>query len=172
MGAVLADAGLQAATNYQTVVRPRVQRLQVMWPSASTTTAFLDKAFRFGLSEVLRWRHIEKLSRIIRLGLLLQGQCVETTADLRGWLVGEPASDALQSLPGIGPKTVDYLAGLVGLPTVAVDRHVVRFVHESGVETGSYSEIRALVIEAAGRLECSPLALDRAIWKTMTTRAT
>lgn len=167
MGAVVADAGLQAATNYQFVVAPRVQRLLEMWPTASTTTAFLDKAFRFGLSDVLRWRHTEKLSRIVRLGLLLQAHRVETIGDLRLWLSEEPSTDALRSVHGVGPKTVDYIACLVGLPMVAVDRHVMRFVDQSGVDSRSYHDVRILVIEAAGRLGCSPLALDRAIWKTM-----
>lgn len=171
MGAVLSDAGLQAATNYQFVVAPRVQRLLTMWPTASTTSAFLDKTFRFGLGDVLRWRHTEKLSRVVRLALLLQAQRVETVADLHTWLSNESSPDALRSVPGVGPKTVDYIAGLVGLPTVAVDRHVVRFVEQAGVDSHAYQDIRAIVLEAAQRLGCSPLSLDRAIWATMSAPA-
>ena len=171
MGAVVSDAGLQAATNYQFVVAPRVQRLLVMWPTAATTTAFLDKAFRFGLSDVLRWRHTEKLSRIVRLGLMLQSKRVETIDDLRVWMARDTSAAELRSVPGVGPKTVDYIAGLVGLPAVAVDRHVMRFVEQCGVRGQTYQEVRTLVVEAAGQLDCSPLALDRAIWGAMSAGA-
>jgi hypothetical protein len=169
---VLADAGLQAATTYRTVVAPRVQRLLVMWPTAVTTTVFIDKILRYGLSDVLSWRHPEKLSRIIRLGLLLQERQVETIGDLQQWIVRKDAVDALRSVPGVGPKTVDYIAGLVGLPTVAVDRHVLRFVEQAGSTAHTYEDVRALVVNAASRLGCSPLALDRAIWASMSTTRT
>lgn len=164
MGAIICDAGLQAGLNYRNVVAPRVQRMLEHWPTATTASAFLAKAERFGLHGVLAWRDDEKPSRILSLARFLVGQRVETESDLREWL-GSGRGAELRCLRGIGPKTVDYLMVLVGLPTVAIDRHLRTLLMWAGAEGLNYETARKVLCVAADHLEIDPALLDQAVWQ-------
>ncbi len=165
MGAVLVDTVLQAGINYRTVVLPRVRDVFRRFPAAITTPAFYDVLILHGAEEVLQWRHPTKPIRLWELTTFLLENCIYTTNALRAWLTVDTSADKLRLLPGIGPKTVDYLKKLSGSDSVAVDRHIRAFVLRAGVPFLGYDETRR-VVEAAADLLCIPrAALDQAIWR-------
>jgi hypothetical protein len=53
---------------------------------------------------------------------------------------------------------------LVGIPAVAVDRHIRTFVQRAGFRSNNYTAIREVVEEAADRLQVHRTSLDYAIW--------
>ncbi len=78
IGATIADAILQAGTNYATVVNPRVNSILNTYPDARTTTAFRDLLEREGVKEVLSWNDDEKPNRVLALA-----ESIETEEELR-----------------------------------------------------------------------------------------
>jgi hypothetical protein len=164
MGAIIADAILQPGLNYQSVVAPRVKRLQTQFPEAVTTSLFLSVIREIGAREVLSWTHPEKPRRLVALTRFLLGSDVETWIDLRRWLAKEDNRARLLSVRGVGPKTCDYIATLVGLPAVAVDRHISAFVRSAGLTPCGYTQTRDIVIAAAEILHVDVAELDHAIW--------
>ena len=170
MGATIADTVLQAGLNYRTVVAPRVRRLLSRWPSAYTSSRFWRGIRRYRLGSVLSWGHPEKLRRIEELTLFLCDSRLETEDDLRCWLQDPCSRQIVMSLRGFGPKTADYLKMLVGLPAVAVDRHVRLFVASAGCRCADYDEIQEVVSSAAARVGVPPSQLDHAIWAYMSMR--
>jgi 3-methyladenine DNA glycosylase/8-oxoguanine DNA glycosylase len=103
----------------------------------------------------------------MELTWFLVNQGIEMEADLQAWLDRPGNASLLLELRGVGPKTVDYVKMLVGLPAVAVDRHVRAFVEEAGVSCRAYEDIGAVVECAAAELGVSAGALDVAIWTYM-----
>lgn len=164
MGATLCDAGLQAGISYRTVVAPRVRRVLEDYPEARTTSAFATAAARYGLDSMLQWSHPEKLRRILDMTTLLGEYRVESEEDLAAWLVAGDHRDRLLALPGIGPKTVDYLAGLVGEPSIAVDRHLRTFASWAGVTCTTYADVSEAFRCTAELLDIECTVLDRMIW--------
>lgn len=164
MGATICDSILQAGLNYRTVVAPRIQRLIQQWPASQVTSRFMNNVTRFGVHDVLIWNHPEKPERILQLGTLLRNEQVETEFELAQWLDDKNNCESLQTVRGIGPKTVDYLKSLAGLPAVAVDRHIRTFVSWAGLELRGYQEISDVVGHVADRLSVERNALDHAIW--------
>ena len=73
---------------------------------------------------------------------------------------------------GVGPKTVDYLKTLVGLPAIAVDRHLRTFVSWAGLDLSDYDEISAVLSRAADLLEVHRGSLDHAIWSYVSNSTT
>lgn len=169
IGATICDTVLQAGLNYRTVVAPRVQRVICRWPSATRSSRFLAMISRHGLNDVLLWKHPEKPTRIGQFTEFLVGQRIETEDELSEWLTDDENSQSLRELRGVGPKTVDYLKSLVGLPAVAVDRHVRTFAAWAGVTATSYDHIRQIVCEVADSLQLERRAFDHAIWSYVST---
>lgn len=171
MGAVLADALLQAGIAYDTVVLPRVERIFKEYPDAKTTSAFARLIEAQGLSHLLRWRGGWKLKALEELISLLLENGVETTEQLRHWLEDASNLKRLKRISGIKDKTADYLQILVGTQNVAVDRHVLRFVAEAGLPVKSYDEAHCLVRNGAALLGVESSVLDNSIWRYMSQRA-
>ena len=165
MGGVIADAALQAGLRWETVVAPRVQRVCSLWPTAHTVSTFLGKAHRWGLADVLAWNHPDKLHRAMSLAGMLAANSIETHRDLWQWLQDSTSAIELCSIPGIGPKTVDYLGVLVAAPTIAIDRHVRVFLSWAGVEAPSYHAAHVILMAACKELDFHPAAFDAAVWK-------
>jgi endonuclease III len=90
---------------------------------------------------------------------------LETESDLSKWLCLPGASGELLAIKGIGPKTVDYLKILVGLPTMAVDRHVRSLCQSLGFDFKEYSEFKSVLCIAAEILAIAPQILDGIIWE-------
>lgn len=166
VGATLTDALLQSGLRYETVVLPRVNRV-LAEPSAGTVSGFLRLLERDGPHAVLHWQHPDKPARVLEVTRLLNAEGVETEADLREWLGTEANRQRLLSIKGIGPKTLDYLQVLVGIPNVAVDVHLFAFLERAGCPAKNYSEAHDLLIDAAQLLGWSASELDHSIWRHM-----
>lgn len=166
VGATLTDALLQSGLRYETVVLPRVKRV-LADPSAGTVSGFLRLLEQEGPNAVLLWRHPDKPARVLEVTRLLNEERVETEADLREWLLSEEHRQRLLRIKGIGPKTLDYLQMLVGIPNVAVDVHLFAFLERAGCPAKNYSEAHDLLIDAAQLLGWSASELDHSIWRHM-----
>lgn len=167
VGATLSDAGLQAGINYRTVVAPRVNHLLTKWPKARTTSGFLVEIQTWGLNKMLSWTHPDKPRRIYEMALLLADHKVETEAELADWLENDTNRKILQKVRGVGPKTIDYLRKLVGLPAIAIDRHLRRFASWAGVPYSDYNEMEKIYRFTADLLGVDCGSLDRMIWTYM-----
>jgi 3-methyladenine DNA glycosylase/8-oxoguanine DNA glycosylase len=170
LGAVLADAILQAGLSYRTVVRMRIDRIHSQFPEAATLPGLLTLLEQHGAAEFLLWNHPIKMSRFISLTQFLALQNIGTTVELKLWLNRNDARELLLSLHGIGPKTYDYLCCLVGIDCVAVDRHVRTFANEAGVLISDYERLRSVVSYAADLLGMPRRDFDAWIWQTVSAR--
>lgn len=81
MGATLTDAVLQAGVRYETVVRPRVQKLLRDHPDARTTSAFAALLRDRGAAEILTWKG-RKLETLDQLVAFLLREQIETEPEL------------------------------------------------------------------------------------------
>ncbi|NWG26861.1 MAG: hypothetical protein HXY30_20990 [Pseudorhodoplanes sp.] len=170
MGAVLADAILQAGVNYQTVVRVRIERIRLEFPEAAMLSGVTELIEREGAEFFLLWKHPTKVIRFVSLAKFLAMQGVDSTTELRNWLCLENARPSLLNLNGIGPKTCDYLCSLVGIDCVAVDRHIVRFAVDAGVHLSDYERLKGAVSFAADLLGVERRDFDAWIWRTISYR--
>jgi hypothetical protein len=165
MGAVLADSVLQAGLNYATVVRPRVMMILRAYPQIDTVSALLGLIQERRTGEFLNWRHHEKVTRFEALVTFLKEWGVEDIQDLRVNLAAEQFCNAIQTINGIGPKTVDYMACLVGIDSIAVDRHVRTFAKKVGVKNDDYHFLRRSFCCAADLLALPRREFDAWLWR-------
>lgn len=170
LGAVLADAILQAGVSYRTVVRTRVDRIYSEFPEAATLPGLMTLLERQGVADFLLWNHHIKVSRFEALIELLIMQNISDTIELKSWLHQSDARDHLLGLHGIGPKTCDYLCCLVGIDCIAVDRHVRTFASEAGVLIDDYEQLKSVVSCAADLLGMARRDFDSWIWQTISAR--
>lgn len=170
MGAVITEAILQAGLNYRTVVMPRIKRLRELHPEAGTTSGFIRLAEIEGLNNLILWNDAEKPSRIMNTAWFFRSNHIETIGDLGCWLGDQDNVRRLKELRGIGDKTVDYFRILTGADTGAVDRHVLRFLGESGIKVSGYGEARDILNGAADLLGVRRRAFDRSILRYMADR--
>lgn len=159
MGATLSEAILQQGLNYDAQVKPRVNQIRGI-PSARTTRGFLEggripEQVGYGF----KGRAVESLARFFA------HHGVDTEADLRAWLQDNQHVHLLLVQHRIGPKTVDYLKNLVGIPEVAVDSWIRKTAIEAGVPaTASYAELKEIIERTAETLGVSANVLDYSIW--------
>lgn len=166
MGATITDAILQAGITYETVVRPRVQKL-LDYSEAKKTTGFLKLLERIGVKELLEWSHPEKPNRILGVTRFFVEEGIETETDLKNWLKNEENISRLKKLRGIGNKTADYIKNLSGISTSAVDRHIIDFLNKAGIEIGidNYEEAKEIINKSAEQMGVNKSVLDHSIWK-------
>jgi hypothetical protein len=172
MDATITDAMLQAGVKYETVVRPRVQRLRREYPEATTTSAFVALIDKVGIETLLDWNHKEKLSRVLDLTAFLVKEKIETEQDLKDWIEKDSFNENLLYLVrGVGPKTLDYIKRLVGISTVPVDRHILDFLGRCGCRfqpnQDEYGEARDIVLLSAELMGVDAGILEHSIWKYM-----
>lgn len=165
LGAVLADSVLQAGLNYTTVVRPRVQAILRAHPNRYTISSLVSLIQDGKTGAFLNWRHHEKVNRFEALVIFLQKWSVEDVQDLRAALASDAFCNAVQTINGIGPKTVDYMACLVGIDSIAVDRHVRTFAKAVGVESDDYHFLRKSFCCAADLLSLPRREFDAWLWR-------
>jgi hypothetical protein len=165
IGAILADSVLQAGLNYRSVVRPRVERIRNLYPYASTTEALVNIVSAGRVSEFLVWNHPVKIRRFESLVTAMDSLQVQDARELRTALEDEQFCSALQGLNGIGPKTVDYMACLVGIESVAVDRHIRSYAVKAGVERDEYQFLKRVFCSAADLLSVSRRGFDAWVWR-------
>jgi len=170
MGATVLDATLQAGLNYESVVRPRVNRLRQMYPDAKTTTAFFDLLKTVTLQELTNWTNVEKLTRMRCVLDLLRDEKIETESGLAEWLKSEANQQKMKKCRGIKNKTLDYYKLLTGGSVLAIDRHLYNFLRLVGVdiENDQYLRAQNILREVATLLNIEERVLDHSIWKYMT----
>jgi thermostable 8-oxoguanine DNA glycosylase len=98
--------------------------------------------------------------------MFLNERRIETEEQLRAWLENEANRPALLKVRGVKSKTADYLKILVGLQTVAPDRHIFAFLREAGIHIADdeYERARSIVNAAADVLRVKRACLDHSIW--------
>lgn len=170
IGATIVDAMLQAGLKWETVVKPRVLRIKNDFPDACTATGFLNVLETFGPKKTLCWKHSDKPNRIVEITKFFVKEGVETEADLRNWIQNISNTEKLRTLKGVGNKTVDYFNLMVGIPTAAIDRHLLKFLHNAGIETNDYFEAKEIIHLAADARGIDRTTLDHSIWKYMSER--
>lgn len=164
LGAVIADAVLQAGVNYITVVKPRIERIIRLFPESSNLAGMIKIVEAKAVDDFLLWRNSEKVERFTRLHNLLRAHRIEDSEMLRCWLLNSSRRTELLQVKGVGPKTVDYLNGLVGIDSLAVDRHVRVFAKKAGVDIADYEQLRTVLCCAADLLGTSRRDFDAWIW--------
>ncbi|WP_426344102.1 hypothetical protein ACN9MU_02680 [Pseudoduganella sp. R-32] len=168
MGGVLADSVLQSGLNYKTVVRPRVMAILQTYPKVDTVSALVKLTQRRKTAEFLNWNHHEKVTRFESLVSFMKDWGIEDAEDLRSALNDADFCNAMQSINGIGPKTVDYMACLVGIDSIAIDRHVRTFAKKVGVESSDYQFLKRSFCCAADLLSLPRREFDAWLWRNAT----
>lgn len=167
MGALFADMILQAGLNYNTVVKPRVDRILTKYPDENTVTKFNQLVDLESIEKVILWNHAVKIDRIYELLRFSTINRIETCADFREFLAFDSNRQKLLNIKGVGPKTIDYCLKLLNCDTVAVDRHIISFVRMADINLSGYQEIKKVVEYAADFLGVSRASIDKSIWEYM-----
>jgi len=167
IGALFTDVVLQAGLNYNTVVKPRVQKILLDYSDYSTLTKFRSLMDREGLSEIIMWKHFEKLERFERLVEFAAFNHIETCYDMRFFFERKGSYDQFLSIKGFGPKSLDYMLKLLNVDSVAVDRHIYSFVKMADIQTRGYQETKRVVEFAADFLNIPRSTVDQIIWDYM-----
>lgn len=165
MGALLADSVLQAGLNYNTVVRPRVEAILAQYPSCDRTSEIVRMVGAGRAATFLNWTHLEKVGRFEALVWFMSDHSIETVSDLEERLDNPQFIALLREVRGVGPKTVDYIGCLVGLDSVAVDRHVRTFARRVGVTNDDYDFLKSVFCCAADLLLLSRRQFDAWVWR-------
>lgn len=165
MGAVLADSVLQAGLNYAKVVKPRIATILRTFPHATTMSNLVPVIEQEGSPKFLQWEHREKVSRFDNLvGFMAEAE-IDSTSELSRALRDKRFRMDIRRVRGVGPKTVDYMACLVGVDCIAVDRHIRGFAELAGLEDDSYDYLREVFSFAADLLSISRREFDASIWR-------
>jgi hypothetical protein len=165
LGAILADSILQAGLNYKSVVRPRVMRIMSEFSHVDTTDSLLSIINSGATGSFFAWRHPTKICRFEELVVSIHEIGIRDSSDLRTHLGDDYFCEFLQSINGVGPKTVDYMSCLVGIESVAVDRHIRNYAKRVGVEATDYRFLKGVFCFAADFLEVSRREFDAWIWR-------
>jgi hypothetical protein len=155
---------LQAGLSYRSVVMPRVGRILREFPDADRVSALMCLVREGGAAHLLDWQHPTKLERFEHLVGFLHRAEVETTDDIRTVLKSDTFCADLQSLNGVGPKTIDYMSCLVGIESIAVDRHIRTFAARAGVKNDEYDFLKNAFCFAADLLSISRREFDAWVW--------
>ncbi|MBL3565098.1 hypothetical protein JMM59_08765 [Rhodovulum sulfidophilum] len=172
MGAVLADSVLQAGLNYAKVVKPRIATILRTFPHATTMNILMGVIEQEGSPKFLQWEHREKVLRFDNLlGFMAEAE-IDSTFDLSRALRDKSFRMDIRKVRGVGPKTVDYMACLVGVDCIAVDRHIRGFAELAGLEDDSYDYLREVFSFAADLLSISRREFDASIWRYQSEQTT
>jgi hypothetical protein len=172
IGATIADAVLQANMRYKTHVKPRVNRILSLYPNSRTTSSVMHLLKSMPATEFLSWRGQDRAERFSRILDLFVTEGIENELDLREWLSQDSNLSKLQSIKGIGPKTIDYFKILVGLSTSAIDRHLLNFLRSAGLTPIDYQDAQTIINSTADILSVDRAYLDHSIWQYMSKKAT
>ena len=165
IGAVLADSILQAGLNYRSVVRPRIHRILLNYPQANVINNLITIVKNGETPQFLNWEHHEKIFRFDTIVQVMYESNITDTDCLRENLGNNRFCKELQNIRGVGPKTVDYMSCLVGVESVAVDRHVRSFAKRAGIIDMNYHYLKNIFCFAADLLSISRRGFDAWIWQ-------
>ncbi len=173
LGAIIADAILQAGHDYKKYVLPRVIRIKTMFPDHTNVSSLKEfsSSNAEGIRQFLNWNGRKEQERFAATISFFNDEGIETFSDLRKWLSKDKNRDKLitdSGIQGIRERTADYFRVLVRLPNaVKVDTRITKFLFNAGITKYKYSykEKRAIVEIAAGFLKIKPIDLDYSIWE-------
>ena len=165
LGATIADAVLQANMKYETHVRPRIRRIRTMFPVAATLSGLKKTLMEKTTSGFLDWGGMDRVKRFDDIVDLFSSEYIETEDNLRGWLLNERNLAKLAMIKGIGPKTIDYFKILIGIQTCAIDRRLLDFLKQAGIEVSNYDEAKATINLTADTMGVQQSYLDHSIWE-------
>ena len=140
MGATITDSVLQAGLNYQNVVYPRVKNLLINYAGYKTTCDFIILMQTVPINELIHINNKRKQTLIHDLTWFFFENGIENEHQLAEWLSDLNNAEKLMRFNGVGYKTVDYLKSLVGVSSVAIDRHLFSFLKMAGIYVDSYQE--------------------------------
>lgn len=123
-----------------------------------------------GSPKFLQWEHREKISRFDNLVSFLTEAEIDSTSELSSALRDKSFRVGIRRVRGVGPKTVDYMACLVGVDCIAVDRHIRDFAELVGLEDDNYDYLREVFSFAADLLSISRREFDAGIWSFQSER--
>jgi hypothetical protein len=166
-GATIANAILQANRDYKLAVKPRVNRILRTYPDAQTTNSLLELLEYITIGEFLDYQSAIRAQGFKEVADLLLEEGVETTSDLRHWLTYPESVAKLRAINGIGPKTVDYLKILAGIPAIAIDRRLLKFLSMAGVNSLNYGNAQDIIGLACDILGYDRAHFDHSIWQYM-----
>lgn len=161
MGATITDAILQAGLNYKNVVYPRILTLLTQYSDYRTTSDFIILIQTIPLTRLIKWKNEIKIKRIMALTWFFYNNEIENEIKLALWLNDPSNIKDLSRIKGIGPKTIDYLKMLSGNQTIAIDRHLFKFLEIAGILVKTYEEAQLIFCKAADILDMSPYILDK-----------
>ncbi|RLM18007.1 hypothetical protein BIY29_18765 [Brenneria alni] len=165
MGAIVADSVLQAGVNYRAVVLPRINNILTNFSEFDTLSKLLSIIDESMIGLFLQWKHETKIERFKSVVLFLKDECIESQIDLRECLLTEKFRNNFQKINGVGPKTIDYMSCLIGLNSIAVDRHIRSFAVRAGVKTKDYDFLKNVFCYAADLLKISRRDFDSWVWQ-------
>jgi|WetSurMetagenome_2_1015567.scaffolds.fasta_scaffold234092_2 hypothetical protein len=165
LGATIADAVLQANMRYETHVRPRINRIRRSFPSAATMSGLKTTLAEKTTTKFLDWRGMDRVKRFDDIVGLFSFESIETEDDLGQWLMNERNLIKLAKLKGVGPKTLDYFQILTGIETCAIDRRLLDFLSQGGIQVSGYDEAKEVINLAADIMEVRRAYFDHSIWQ-------
>lgn len=165
LGATIADAVLQANMRYETHVRPRISRIRRLFPAAATMFGLKKILIERTASDFLDWRGMDRVNRFQDIVDLFSSESIETEDDLRDWLMNDRNLLKLAKIEGIGPKTIDYFKILTGIQTCAIDRRLLDFLKQAGIEVSSYDEAKTIINLTADMMGIQRAYFDHSIWE-------
>lgn len=171
IGALMADAILQAGLSYRTVIHPRISRILINFPETKTLEGVNSIIESNNLENFLMWTHPIKLDRFSSLVQYFNQHKIQTTSILRDHIEDIGFRKGLLGIHGIGLKTVDYISCLSGIETISVDRHIITFAREAGIDLDDYEDIHLVFLYAADLLDISRRDFDYWVWETISTRS-
>jgi hypothetical protein len=169
MGALIVDAVLQAGIHYESVVKPRVLRIQRDFPEALSTSAFLEVLSKVGSEKLLDFRG-DKPMRVLEVTCLLRYEGIESVSQLADWLGKKDNKDRLSQIKGIKNKTVEYMRILAGADSIAIDRHLMNFLKAAKIDCVTKDEASKVISATATLLGMNMSHYDHSIWTYMSTK--
>lgn len=166
VGALFADAVLQAGLSYHSVVMPRIGRILKEFPDVNRIGALIYLIKSGDTAHFLDWTHSTKLKRFEYLVYFFHHAKIDTATEIRNALMSPAFCNNLRSVNGIGPKTIDYISCLVGIESIAVDRHIRSFAIRAGLDHDDYGFLKDTFCFAADFLSISRREFDAWVWSS------
>ncbi|WP_119789622.1 HhH-GDP family DNA glycosylase [Flavobacterium anhuiense] len=165
--ALFTDIVLQAGLNYKNIVAPRVMKVYYNYPNCETVQEFHSLILEEGLEEIISWKNEVKLRRIEDLIQFCLDEGINTSQELKTFLLKPSNKVSFLNIKGFGNKTYDYLLKLLNVDTIAVDRHIFSFLDKAGIFTKDYTYTKDVVETAADLMDISRRSIDYSIWSYM-----
>ena len=114
-------------------------------------------------------RAVSRRTQFAEMAQALDAVGAETIQELAAALADKesPARASLRSVKNVGPKTMSYLPILCGVDGVAIDVHLRSFAMRAGLAPRGDADWVSKYKAAAAKLSVEVGALDRAVWRHM-----